>query len=115
MNFDSEYAIDFDQWMELAKRNPEKFEIQRRELLELQIQKAPPARQHRLRCLQWKIDQIRNTAGSTFHATLKINQLMWESLLGKGGLYDALDALLEGKDLQFADAKVISFPMASAG
>jgi len=114
MTLSADLVIDFERWAALAKNNPQEFEAKRAELLESYIQLAPVAKQQRLRCLQWKVDQIRNNAGSTFHAALKINQLMWESLMGKGGLYDALETLLEGKEPSFREAKVLRFPSESA-
>ena len=83
---DTPPAQDFDRWAELARTDPEAFEVERALLIEAVIQQAPARTQHRLRCLQWKIDRIRDTSGTPLAACLRINRLLWDSLAGEGGL-----------------------------
>ena len=82
--------IDFDQWANLAKSDPDAFEAQREKAIEEMIGRMPERRRQRIRCLQWKIDQIRNRAGTPMAACMRISEMMWDSLLGPGGLRDAL-------------------------
>ncbi|MEE9422821.1 MAG: DUF3135 domain-containing protein [Gammaproteobacteria bacterium] len=82
--------IDFDEWVSLARSDPEKFEVRRREIIESAIANNPPERQQRLRCLQWKIDQIRDRSPTPISAAVKISNMMWDSLTGPGGLKDSL-------------------------
>ncbi|MGB5306024.1 MAG: DUF3135 domain-containing protein [Gammaproteobacteria bacterium] len=85
--------LDFDRWAELARRDPQAFEVQRARLIETAIGQAPARMQPRLRCLQWKIDRIRDTAATPMAACLRINQLLWDSLAGNGGLLEQLQRL----------------------
>jgi hypothetical protein len=88
--------IDFDQWSELAKSDPEAFELKRAELIEQVIQRMPAHKQHRMRCLQWKIDQVRDRAANPVAACVKLSEMMWDSLVGPGGLREVLDRLHTG-------------------
>jgi hypothetical protein len=83
--------IDFDQWADLAKTDPDAFEARRAEAIEAMIQRMPDHKQQRMRCLQWKIDQVRGQAGNPMAACIKISEMMWDSLVGPGGLKDALE------------------------
>lgn len=85
--------FDFDHWSRLAILDPEAFEARRHALIEDLIQRAPPHRQPRLRGLQWRIDRVRERSGTPLAACIRISEMMWESLLGEGGLRDSLLAL----------------------
>ena len=87
--------IDFDQWAELAKSDPQAFEAKRAEVIEQMIQDMPEQKQHRMRCLQWKIDQVRSQAKTPMSACIKISEMMWDSLVGPGGLQEALERIGE--------------------
>ncbi len=94
--------IDFDEWANLAKSDPEKFEVRRREIIEKAIASNPPERQHRLRCLQWKIDQIRDRSPTPLSACVKISNMMWDSLTGPGGLKESLSQVQQPTKLHQA-------------
>ena len=85
--------VDFDTWSELAQCDPEAFEARRAEFIEQMIQRMPARKQERLRCLQWKIDQVRTQAGNPLSACIKLSEMMWDSLTGPGGLREALERL----------------------
>jgi len=51
--------LNFDEWMHLAKNNPEKFELERKKLVESELEKFPPERQLKLRQLQFRCDGLR--------------------------------------------------------
>jgi len=90
-------GMDFDQLSELATQNPDLFENLRRQAIDDVIAKAPQAQRHRLRCLQWRIDQERRRSASALGACIRISRMMWESVAGRGGLLDHLDRV--GKSL----------------
>lgn len=83
-------SFDFDHWSELASRDPEGFEARRREAIEAAILQAPARAQARLRRLQWKLDQIRRTSGTPLAACIRMHNMMWDSLQGRGGLLETL-------------------------
>ena len=86
--------------------------------------RAPAGKQQRLRCLQWKLDQIRNLASTPMAACLQINQLLWESIASEHGLlhclqrlqrlqsgnYPGTDKQTTAKILQFQDRVTSSLP-----
>jgi len=85
--------VDFDSWSELAKSDPGAFEARRAEVIEQIIQGMPAHKQQRMRCLQWRIDQVRAQAGNPLSACIKLSEMMWDSLAGPGGLCEALERL----------------------
>jgi hypothetical protein len=81
---------DFDGWCRLATEDPQTFERLRSRRIEEAIASAPAARQQRLRCLQWRIEQERRRAPSALAACVSLSHMMWDSLAGENGLIDAL-------------------------
>ncbi|GAB4347614.1 MAG: hypothetical protein Kow006_07530 [Gammaproteobacteria bacterium] len=81
---------DFNDWMELASSDPEAFEARREEAIEALIEDSPAERRHRLRCLQWRIDRVRERSSSPLAGCISVYEMMWDSLLGDGGLVEAL-------------------------
>ncbi len=104
--------IEFDQWAELAKSDPEAFEARRAATIEAVIQQMPAHKQQRMRCLQWKIDQVRNRAANPMAACIKLSEMMWDSLVGPGGLRDTLEQVSEGRFQPQPRATVLEFPAA---
>jgi len=84
---------DFDHWERLASHDPESFETERARVIETAICRAPPQKQPRLRCLQWKLDQIRKTSSTPMVASLLMNRLLWEAVAGEQGLIARLNGL----------------------
>ena len=118
---DTRPKFDFDAWAKLARNDPEAFELERNLLVERAIMRAPPDKQQRLRCLQWKLDQIRNLASTPMAACLQINRLLWENIISDHGLLHCLQRLQSGagpgsgtqttaKILQFQDRATASLP-----
>jgi len=101
--------FDFDGWARLASDNPQAFEKKRNRAVEQRIRQAPAHKQQRLRCLQWKLDQIRRTAPSPLAASIRMNQLLWESVAGSDGLLDRLRQPLNARRRR-GTARVIPFP-----
>ena len=101
--------IDFDTWSQLAQRDPEAFEATRAQFIEQMIQHMPSAKQHRMRCLQWKIDQVRARASNPLSACIKLSEMMWDSLAGPGGLRDVLEHPHKRNIKQRSSAAVVDF------
>lgn len=104
---------DFDHWAALARQDPELFETERSRVIETAIRRAPADKQPRLRCLQWKLDQIRKTSSTPMVASLLMNRLLWESVAGKNGLVDQLNRVLApGQPAQMPcnSAEILPFP-----
>lgn len=80
----------FDELKRLAEHHPADFEALRTELVETLIRQTPPARQHRLRGLQFVIDSRRSLAGNPVKAMIEIQSMMHRSL---NSLNDALQSL----------------------
>ncbi len=105
--------IDFDEWATLATADPAAFETRRRELIETFIARSHPERQQRLRCLQWKIDQIRDLSPTPLSACVKISNLMWDSLTGLGGLKESLEQLGKEQPAPLPRANILTLPVCS--
>ena len=104
--------FDFDAWAELARKDPEAFELERKLLIERAIMKAPAEKRQRLRCLQWKLDQIRDLASTPMAACLQINRLLWEHICSERGLLRSIERLQSlGADPEApqSTAKILQF------
>lgn len=85
--------IDFEEWMTLASSEPQNFEQLRQDKISELIKSAPKKYQHRLLCLQWRIDQIREkNNASPMAACIAISGLMWDTF---GHLNDLLQSHAE--------------------
>lgn len=102
--------MDFEQWSELASRDPEAFEHLRRKLIEAQIGAASQRSRERLRGLQWRIDQIREIAPTPMAACISLSNMMWESFAGEGGLVQALNAPRTSKEKPDGSGQLLLFP-----
>ena len=90
---------EFDEWVELAKQDPSAFEQLRLAAINEVIDSAPAGQRERLARLQWRIDQERRLARTPMNACIRISRMMWDNLVGRGGLSDRfseLDGLLRG-------------------
>lgn len=78
----------FEDWAELAQTDPSAFEAMRLAAIDRYIEGLPPGQQKRMRQLQWRIDQERNLARTPMHACIRISRMMWDNILGRGGLQE---------------------------
>lgn len=103
--------FDFDEWAELAAKDPGAFEQRRAEVLAEAIENAPAHRRARLRGLQWQIDQMRATAGTPLAACVRISNMMWDCVAGDDGLLARMEALKGQRSLprNRRKAKVLPF------
>ena len=107
------FTIDFDDWSNLARRDPEGFEARRRALLDSFIKAQPVGRRQRLRGLQWQVDCIRQSSSTPLVACQRVSQLMWDAFTGPAGLVQTLvGALPEPREGQRKthSAKILPFP-----
>jgi hypothetical protein len=86
----SDLGFDFEDLARLAERDPESFEARRTALVQAVIEAAPEHLRPRLEGLQWQIDCVRRQSRSPLGACVRISDLMWQRVLGKGGLVEAL-------------------------
>lgn len=91
--------LEFKQWVEMAKNDPELFEKLRQKAIAEVIENAPSGHRQRLRCLQWRIDQERRQSKNALGACVRISRMMWESVAGRGGLLENLSQI---KDTPFS-------------
>lgn len=71
---------DFDEWMMLAKNDPDKFEEKRRIRIESFFNNVPAEKLQRLKGLQWQIDQTRKLADNPMASCIAISNMMWDSV-----------------------------------
>ncbi len=105
--------IDFEKWMTLAASEPQDFEQLRLDKITELIKNAPKRQQHRLHCLQWRIDKIREKNKSPMAACLAISELMWDTF---GHLSDLLQEQAENglsASTPPMQANIIHFPVES--
>jgi len=89
------FEFDFDHWAKLAKDDPAGFEAQRMQILEALIADAPERLRHRLRGMQWQLDQVRSRSSNPMASCLRMSRMMWEKVLGEDGLLDSMRGLGE--------------------
>lgn len=82
---------EFEQLRNLARDDPEAFEAKRQELIEAVLARVPEGRRHRMRGLQWRIEQVRRRSGTPMAACVNLSRMMWDSVAGENGLLDALN------------------------
>ncbi len=107
---------DFEEWAALAQSDPRAFEKMRQAAIDDYITSVPDAHQERLRRLQWRIEQERRLARTPMGACLRISRMMWDSLLGRGGLREQLQGLagrLQGEAGERPSAALLSFERAA--
>ena len=107
-------SFNFDEWLELSKRDPQSFESRRLESIEEFINSVPEDKQHRLRCLQWKIDRVREKMPTPLAACVAISDMMWDSLDKLNQLYHDCEAATSVKNdkrvtATLPNAKIIQF------
>jgi hypothetical protein len=82
--------FNFDEWLLLAKSDPEMFEKRRQQAIDALIDTAPGEHQQRLRGLQWRIDMERHKYKDSLVRCQKVFSMMWASVYSDNGLLQAL-------------------------
>jgi hypothetical protein len=104
---------DFERWAALAQSDPAAFEEKRIRAIEKLLQNVPEHKRQRLRCLQWKIDQVRGRCATPMSACVKLSGMMWESVVGPGGLSEALERLGDAPTHPLPQARILKLKQAS--
>lgn len=102
---------------QLARDDPQAYELLRSEMIERFIGSAPEGIQQRLRGIQFRVDCVRRLSQSALGATVKISKLMWESFLSLDRSWQSLARLEKGqydpaRDAEFfpqGNARIIEF------
>ncbi len=81
--------LNFDEWVRLAQSNPTAFEARREVALSSYIEQQPQGQRLRLRRLQWRVDRERERAANPVASCLALYTMMWDSLVGDGGLLES--------------------------
>ena len=85
--------FDFDYWSNLAKNDPEAFEVAREAEINKHISSlGDEAAQERMRSLQWRVEMERKRSSNPLDAASRIYDMMWESV---GRNIKALDELAD--------------------
>ncbi len=101
-----DHEFDFDTMMNLAKNNPEEFEALRQTLINNFIESLPEENQHRMKCLQWRIDRTREQSKTPLAACMALTEMMWDS-------FEQLNALF--LEMKGSDSRVkVSVPLQTA-
>lgn len=106
--------IDFDHWSDLASSDPAAFEARRNQLIEDVIRRAPAHRQQRLRGLQWRLDLVRSRSQTPLAACIRISEMMWEAVIGEGGLRDTLECVADPAKLPSRRPRAQVVPLRNA-
>lgn len=106
--------LDFDTWADLARTDPDAFERMRLEAIDAFIESVPEKNRERLRRFQWRIDQERRRAKTPLAACIRLSSMMWQSLLGEGGLRDRFALMAaslqgDGENVTAHKAQVLAF------
>ena len=89
--------LDFEAWMSLWQDSPENFESCRTKRIAAYINSVPEKHRERLRCLQWRIDKVRERAANPLAATIAISEMMWKSFDELGSMYKDLAGMVDGR------------------
>jgi hypothetical protein len=102
---------DFDDWAELARSDPDRFERRRQAVIDRFIDSAPESRRSYLRQLQWRIDMERKRAPNPTAACVRLYDMMWDAFAGERGLATLLRDGVNGDGPSVSrSAKVLRFP-----
>ncbi len=89
--------LNFETWVALWRESPENFESSRAKRITAYINSVPEKHRERLRCLQWRIDKVRERAANPLAATIAISEMMWKSFDELGAMYKELAGMVEGQ------------------
>ncbi|NOZ52228.1 MAG: DUF3135 domain-containing protein [Gammaproteobacteria bacterium] len=90
--------FNFDEWCELSKKDPVSFESRRQQSIDELINNVSAEKQQRLRCLQWKIDRVRDKMPTPLAACVAMSDMMWDSLERLNRVYNDCDDITTVKD-----------------
>ncbi len=74
-----DFKFDFEEWADLYKADPDKFERRRLMWNELIVQSAPEAYQRRLSGLLFQINMEKMRSKNALDSCIRLSELMWNS------------------------------------
>jgi len=98
VNTHKQHKFKFDEWSELSQKDPEAFEELRQKTIDEFIDGVAVEKQQRLRCLQWKIDRVREQNTTPLAACVAISDMMWDSLERLHKIYYDYENITSMKD-----------------
>jgi hypothetical protein len=102
--------FDFNQWAELARRDPEAFSQQRCRFIEEYIANMEPLNQPMLIRVQFRIDMERRRARTPLKACLRLSSMMWDSFYElKSVLGAVMGRNIPDRKLPARTAQVLAF------
>ena len=115
-NAQEKHKFDFDMWYALSQSDPQAFEELRQKTLDNFIGGVDDDRQHRLRCLQWKVDRVREMNPTPLAACVAISDMMWDSLEKLNQIYYDYNSIttLQGSKRELAplpNASILNFKL----
>lgn len=116
LNTQEKRKFDFDMWSELSQNDPDAFEKLREQTVSQHIGSMDRGRQDRLRCLQWKVDRVREQQKTPIAACVAISDMMWDSLERLNKIYydyDGVTSLKEGRRVLTPLPKAVVLPFVS--
>ena len=90
---DQALHFDFDEWVELARRDPDAFEQRRIEWCQRFIASAPNSYQRRLAGLLFQINMEKRRSANALDSCIRLSKMMWDRF---DELRDELHDLLAG-------------------
>ncbi len=75
---EGDLTFDFDEWMQLAKNNPQQFERRRQAMIDKLIRSRALETQRRLRGLQFRIDLERKRCRTPLAACVRLNEMLMD-------------------------------------
>ncbi len=110
---ENNYQDRANEWIQLARENPDAFEAMRLKLINESIKSAPAEMQRRLKGLQWKIDHVRSRASNPTVAFIEISNMMWDSTLQlrdkQQDLLDLCHGIKRNSLAQSSSGKILNF------
>jgi len=96
------FDFDFDEWMNLAKTDPEAFDLKRKQIIDDLIAHAPERIRQRLIQFQWRIDMERARCSNPLQACIKLSNMMWDMVYGDRGFLWSLQQVADPNTLMTA-------------
>jgi len=112
-NNDDSGGFDFDEWVGLAKEDPDAFEARRDELLREVIDQAPLHFRKKLHGLQFQVDMIRERSAHPMGACVRISRLMMDHLYREE--FGRQQGSAAAKPDSSGNSNLIPFPSGGAG
>lgn len=107
-------SFDFEAWAELAQRDPDAFEAQRKQIIDDFIASAPESLRRRLEGFQWRIDMERERCDNPLQACIRISSMMWDMVYADRGFLWSLQvisdphSLLDEAGMETGTAEVVA-------